>query len=199
MLHQCCRTLRRTKRKTTTSSLAISRTFYRDDFWGTAEKTKRETLHPMKRDELDQKLSKYDLKNLDREEEVKYLDGWLFGKKVVYINPKKPVYEQMPDNAKYIFGERPPPPGFKRLWEDWEILLVTAFGIALAMKIYDLLGGFPDNNPLHWAEEELTERMYYSKRELQKQKREQGLSEEITEKESLELLFQQTDVKIPHY
>jgi hypothetical protein len=34
------------------------------------------------------------------------LEGWLFGKKVFYLNPDRPYYEQIPENAAYLFGEK---------------------------------------------------------------------------------------------
>ena len=37
-------------------------------------------------------------------QEVKELDGWLFGEKYVNINPTKSIYEQIPENAQYLWG-----------------------------------------------------------------------------------------------
>lgn len=39
-------------------------------------------------------------------EEVLSLEGWLFGKKVIYLNTKDPWYNQIPSDQQYLFGER---------------------------------------------------------------------------------------------
>lgn len=39
-------------------------------------------------------------------EEVLALEGWLFGKKVIYLNTKEPWYNQIPNEQQYLFGER---------------------------------------------------------------------------------------------
>ncbi|KZT52442.1 Ndufb11, NADH dehydrogenase 1 beta subcomplex subunit, partial [Calocera cornea HHB12733] len=58
----------------------------------------------------------------------------------------------------WLFGEKPPPPGQKRKWEDWELpwyigmygsLLLA--GVALAYK--------PDTSIQSWAMKEARERM----------------------------------------
>lgn len=43
-------------------------------------------------------------------EKVMQLEGWLFGRKVIYLNKEKPFYDQLPNEAAYLFGERVPPP-----------------------------------------------------------------------------------------
>lgn len=37
-------------------------------------------------------------------QEVKELEGWLFGEKYININPTKSLYEQIPENAQYLWG-----------------------------------------------------------------------------------------------
>jgi hypothetical protein len=38
--------------------------------------------------------------------EAKSLEGWLFGKKVIYLNTKDPWYNQIPNEQQYLFAER---------------------------------------------------------------------------------------------
>lgn len=50
------------------------------------------------------------------------MQGWLFGKQRTYVAANVNIWENLSDDAKFVFGERPPPPGYKRYMQDWEIL-----------------------------------------------------------------------------
>lgn len=61
------------------------------------------------------------------------LEGWLFGRKVIYLAKNKPYYEQLPDEAPYLFGERvrflflPPPLSSKPT-----LMLLYFYAVSLA-------------------------------------------------------------------
>jgi len=104
-----------------------------------------------------------DPKHEDKEV-VHELEGWLFGKKVIYLDTEKPFYEQIPEHFKYMFGERPLPPGFKRKMQDWEILML-GFLIAIGVMFVIVWWGKPETSLTIWGEEELRERRILARRE----------------------------------
>ena len=57
---------------------------------------------------VDYTLSHTQLPWFDKQirERIMSLEGWLFGKKVIYLNREQPYYEQVADNSQYLFGER---------------------------------------------------------------------------------------------
>lgn len=64
----------------------------------------RSPVRPFERDQVSSQLST--ITPGKQPEEIKELEGWLFGKKVLYLNSEQPFYEQIPDHHKYAFGER---------------------------------------------------------------------------------------------
>lgn len=64
----------------------------------------REPLKPYDRQQVNALLDRtgHSLK----EDSVVELEGWLFGKKVYYLNSDRPYYEQIPDNHVYLFGQK---------------------------------------------------------------------------------------------
>jgi hypothetical protein len=70
---------------------------------GWPQPTGREPLKPFDRNQVAAYLSaKPGQENIDGVE----LEGWLFGKKVYYLNTERPYYEQIPENQAYLFGEK---------------------------------------------------------------------------------------------
>lgn len=64
----------------------------------------RSPVRPYERDQVAIQLAKT---THQTPEEVIELEGWLFGKKVIYLNSEKPYYEQIPnDDVQFMFGER---------------------------------------------------------------------------------------------
>lgn len=78
------------------------------------------------------------------------LEGWLFGRKVIYLAKNKPYYEQIPDEAPYLFGERvcPMPFSFHFLLRAYAYSLFTlamlfCFTFSLRSSSHSYLSHFP--------------------------------------------------------
>eukprot|EP00887_Chlorella_sp_A99_P007846 scaffold20.g7846.t1 len=57
-----------------------------------------------------------------------------------------------------LFGETPPPPGTKRVWESWEAPWYFTFGAATAMLTLGL-SAKPDTSLSRWADRQAAEKL----------------------------------------
>jgi len=58
----------------------------------------------------------------------------------------------------YLFGETPPPPGKRRIWEDWEAPWYATLAIATGV-LYFGLSAKPETRMTTWAKEEAARRL----------------------------------------
>lgn len=58
----------------------------------------------------------------------------------------------------YLFGETPPAPGQRRIWEDWEAPWYTAMALATGILTFGLAAK-PDTRMTSWAKEEAARRI----------------------------------------
>jgi len=121
----------------------------------------REPVQPYEVEAVDDRLKRTPLPDEDAEK-VRSLEGWLFGKKVIYLNRDKPYYMQIPSNQQYLFGERPLPPGYRRLMQDWEIMFLSMIA-SLVIVTFIVWWGKPETSMYVWGKEELRERRILAK------------------------------------
>jgi hypothetical protein len=88
-------------------------------------------------------------------QEVKELEGWLFGEKYMNLNPNKALYEQIPENAQYLWGVKP---GTGRK-EGWETTVYTMLGLLTGTAVIGFWAR-PDTRLTTWGAEEARERNY---------------------------------------
>jgi len=134
-------------------TIHLPRAFLRTYSIGTGwpKPSSRQPLKPYQPQDVDKIINNSHLSE-EQTKEIRKLEGWLFGRKVIYLKPKQPFYEVIPDHHKFYFGERPPPPGFKRLMPDWEIMVLTVIFCALLLLFLCYLY-VPETDPSVWARE----------------------------------------------
>eukprot|EP01128_Nolandella_sp_AFSM9_P009040 TRINITY_DN5683_c0_g1_i1.p1 TRINITY_DN5683_c0_g1~~TRINITY_DN5683_c0_g1_i1.p1 ORF type:complete len:185 (-),score=46.03 TRINITY_DN5683_c0_g1_i1:94-609(-) len=131
---------------------------------GWPKPSSREPLLPFERDAVAKKLDEANISDPEIREEILDLQGWLFGKKRIYVAANVKIYDNLSDDAKFVFGERPPPPGYKRYMQDWEILTYAAI-IGFFIMCLTTWWAKPETDMLVWAKEELRERRILARRE----------------------------------
>lgn len=72
---------------------------------GWPKPSERSRLKPYTREEVNHRLQSIYLSD-EKKEKILDLEGWLFGKKVIYLRSDRPWYEHLPSSSKYMFGER---------------------------------------------------------------------------------------------
>jgi hypothetical protein len=90
------------------------------------------------------------------EREVKGIEGWIFGRKVTYLDPLKPIEdsEAVKQANGWLFNKKP---GQPFVWEEWEPITYTTTVLAIILVLVGLWTR-PDHLVQHWALDEAQER-----------------------------------------